>query len=188
MDLEARENKTILIDLDDVLTDMLVIWVDWLNHFNQLDVKLEDIKEWDMSIPFPTLTKEQIFFPLQHREFWQCVHTRHDAREYVKKLFDEGYNIYIVTATRPHLMQYKMQYCIEPFFPYIDYFHIITCYDKQMIKGDVLIDDCPANLIDGDYEKILFSRPANENQADPSLFHIADGWEEVYKIIHKIFD
>lgn len=182
------ETKTILIDLDDVLTNMLDTWVDWLNHFNKLDVKVEDIKQWDMSIAFSTLTQEQIYFPLQQREFWQCVCTRSDAREYVKRLFDEGYNIYIVTSTRPHLMQYKMSYCIEPFFPYIDYEHIITCYNKQMIKGDVLVDDYPNNLIDGDYEKILFSRSHNENQADSSLFHIARDWEEVYKIIHKILD
>lgn len=186
MDLQTQGNKTILIDLDDVLTDMVSEWVRWLNILFNLSVDYRQIKDWNMSLTYPTLANEEIFKPLNSEGFWKKVHTRTDAIKYVKKLYDECYNIYIVTATKPHLMEYKMKYCINPYFPYIDDNHIIISSNKQMIKGDVLIDDNPNNLVGGEYKKILFNKSHNVNDRDNPDFHCADDWEEVYKIIKEI--
>ena len=55
-----------------------------------------------------------------------------------------------------------------------------------MIKGDVLIDDNPNNLVGGEYKKILFNKSHNVNDRDNPEFHCADDWKEVYKIIKEI--
>ena len=55
-----------------------------------------------------------------------------------------------------------------------------------MVRGDVLIDDAPHNLVGGEYAKILFDRPHNR-----SFDHVANDalrvntWEEIDQVIHS---
>ena len=71
-------------------------------------------------------------------------------------------------------------------FPFLDWEHIIFACNKQMVRGDVLIDDAPHNLVGGEYAKILFDRPHNR-----SFDHVAhdalrvNTWEEIDQVIHS---
>ena len=48
---------------------------------------------------FPSLTREQIFQPLMCETFWDFVKPKKDASKYIKKLIDDGYNVYLCTST-----------------------------------------------------------------------------------------
>ena len=186
MALAVQETKIILIDMDDVMTDLLTPWVEYLNEKHNLSVYTQDITAWDMSQFFPTLSKKEIYQPLDEENFWKTVKPHEGAVYNINKLCEE-YKVYVVTATSLNNIKYKVDHIIKPYFPFINPRNIIVSNNKQMISGDVLIDDNVNNLLGGKYDKILFSRPHNYTYLSKDYpIVIADGWEDCYKKIHKI--
>ncbi len=61
--------------------------------------------------------------------------------------------------------------------------HYSTRPNKQLVKGDILIDDNPHNLVGGEYIPILFDRPHNHDKAHGITR--AQTWEEVKNTIRR---
>ena len=174
-----------LVDMDDTIEDLLVAWLDWLNKKYKLNVQVDDVNEWDMTKHFPTLTKKQIYEPLTIEDFWLTVKPKEDAIEYLNKLNDEGFDIYIVTATDYRNIFWKFKYILIPYFPFIKDDHIITIHNKNLLIADVIVDDNPKNLMGNVNCKILFN--ANHNKSYKFNTR-ADNWEQCYSIIHNYYD
>ena len=51
----------ILFDADDVAETLLEGWVKVLNERYGTTTSVEDVTDWDVSLAFPTLTKQQIY-------------------------------------------------------------------------------------------------------------------------------
>ena len=52
---------TILFDADDTVENLSDCWIAMLNERYGTSVTPEDVHGWDISLAFPTLTKEQVF-------------------------------------------------------------------------------------------------------------------------------
>ena len=89
----------ILFDADDVAETLLEGWVKTLNERYGTTTSVEDVTDWDVSKAFPTLTKQQIYGVLQEDEVWAKLTPMPGAQEYLKRLHDEGHELYMVTAT-----------------------------------------------------------------------------------------
>ena len=180
---------TILLDMDDVLENLLETWVSVLNDKYDLSVDTEDIVDWDMKKAFPSLTGTQIFEPLHTEDFWKKVEPVDGAVEYLEKLLLDGHKLFLVTSSHPDTMIWKKQHIIDKYFPMFTYDNIIITNCKQMIKGDVLVDDYHENLIDGDYEKILVDAPYNRlfDEKSHGMRRVCT-WEEIYKCIQELSD
>lgn len=178
-------SKTILVDVDDVIENLCPCWCHWLNENYGTNVSAEDIIGWDISKFFPELTHEQIFEPLLTEGFWKTVTPKLDAIKYLNLLYEEGYRIFLCTASDYRTIKHKYENIVQRYFPYIDWNHIIICSVKQLIKADILIDDGVHNLIGGDYMKILYTTPHNKsyNAEDNGIFRVND-WEELYNTVH----
>lgn len=137
----------------------------------------------NVSLAFPTLTKEQVYGVLADDELWHMIEPIPGAQETLQKLYDEGHNIYIVTASDYRTCEAKFDR-ILPLFPWLDWNHVIITNNKQMVKGDILIDDGPHNLVDGDYMKLLFDRPHNRSfDARANGVIRVETWEEIYEAV-----
>lgn len=180
----------ILVDMDDVLENLLEVWVSVLNAKHDLHVKQEDIVEWEMAKAYPTLTKEEIFEPFNKETFWQLTTPKKDAQKYIQMLQKDGHEIFVVTATHYNFIAMKMRSIVEKWFPSIPYNHLIITYEKQMVKGDVLVDDYLPNLIGGEYKKLLFDAPYNRQISDETLAKYGvtrvKDWAETYQAIKNI--
>lgn len=174
----------ILIDIDDTINCLCASWCNWLNSRYGTAVNPKDITQWDISKFFPNLTKEQVYGPLHNEFFWTTVEPREDAVKYVKKLFDEGYDIYLCTSTDYRNVRVKYESIVSKYFAYIKWKNVIVAHNKQMIKADFLVDDGVHNLVGGDYTKILMAAPHNQNYdtRNEGIFR-ANDWEDVYNII-----
>lgn len=173
--------------MDDTIENLGSAWVDLLNKRHGTSVVWEDVHYWDFTKVFPELTEEQIYSPLREAELWDNVTPKEDAVFFLEKLIQDGHDVYIVTASLPDSVHLKMTRVLYKYFPYIDTRKIIIAYNKQMIKGDVLVDDAIHNLIGGDFEKILISSP-NNITTDETQYGItrAENWEEIYDIICRL--
>lgn len=175
----------ILFDADDVAENLAQSWINILNERYGTSVSLEDVTDWDISLAFPTLTKDQIYGVLQENQLWANLQPIPGAQEYLQRLHDEGHELYMVTATDYRTCCVKIERILE-LFPFLDAEHIIIAHHKQMVTGDVLIDDNPCNLVGGRYLRILFDRPHNRRFNEKKhVMYRAVGWEQVYKLIHE---
>lgn len=182
-----KKNLTILVDMDDCIESLTEPWIKWLNEKYDTSVQPSDIVQWEIGLFFPKLTKEQIFEPLHCDDFWKTVKPKPYAIECLKQLIDDGHEIYIVTASSYQSIKYKIENVLLVYFPFIDWKHVIITHNKQMIKGDILIDDGPHNLIGGDFKKILMSRPHNMNFPNVEFGLVrVESWLEIYKLISQL--
>ena len=178
---------TILIDMDDTIEFLCKAWVKWLNNQYGTNVRHEDIREWDVSNFFPQLTSAQVYAPLCIDEFWETVEPIPGASETVKKLIDDGHKVYIVTASTWQTIPSKLRNVLFKYFPYLTWNNVIVTHNKQMIMGDVLIDDAPHNLIGGRYAKILVDAPHNWDFDENSIGAVRmKNWPDIYAQIVSI--
>ena len=81
-------------------------------------------------------------------------------------------------------MEEKMNRLLFHYFPFLSWNQVIITGRKQMIRGDVLIDDGIHNLEGGNYRKILFTAPHNRfYDAEANGMIRVHTWEEVVRII-----
>lgn len=181
--------KVILVDMDDTIEDFSSVWIESLNKIYGGNYSTDDIHDWEISNIYPNLTKQEKLEPLHKSGFWKKVKPLPGAVEYLKKLQDEGFDVFIVTATDYRTVKAKVEHVLNRYFPFIDSRHFITTHYKSLLKADILVDDHIQNLVYGDYEKILFT--ANHNKDFDDVFprtniYRVDNWEECYIMIHRV--
>ena len=178
----------ILVDMDDTIEELLPAWCRWLNKYYGTSVNPDNVTDWEVAKFFPELTIEQVFSPLtDNSSFWKTVKPKPGAVKYLKKLVAEGNEIYIVTASHYKNIAPKYEYIIEKYFPFISWNHFIVTCNKQLIHGDVLIDDGPHNLKNGNYTKLLFTAPHNKSyDAEGNQMIRVNTWKDVYNVIQLL--
>lgn len=88
---------TVLIDMDDTIEDLVGAWVKYLNTKYGTSVDPDDINDWNMRNFFPDITPQQLFGVLEDETLWRMVKPKPYAVEYVKKIIDDGHDVFIVT-------------------------------------------------------------------------------------------
>ena len=177
----------ILVDMDDTIECLTDAWLMRLNSQHGTHVTREDLTCWDFAKPFPTLTEEEVYAPLYDGEFWETVKPMQDACEVMKELIEYGHEIYIVTSSVHETISAKMTKVLFRYFPFIDWNHVIVAQKKQMIRGDILIDDGVHNLVGGDYVKILMTAPHNRDyDAEANDMIRVDSWEDIFQVIRSL--
>lgn len=183
-----KKKLTILIDMDDTIENLLECWVSELNKAYGTDVKYDEVFVWDMTKVFPSLTKPEIYAPLHNPDFWSKVQPLPGSVEYVKRLIDDGHNVYIVTTSHYTDIKSKMENVLEKHFPFISWKNVIITSNKQLVNGDILIDDGVHNLEGGKYIKILMDAPHNRSyDAEKNGMLRVYNWEEIYNVVKSQF-
>lgn len=176
---------TILCDADDTIEHLLPHWLADLNQTYHKNVKPEDVRFWNLALAYPDLTPEQVFEPIYTKSFWEKITPMEDSQYYLKRLIKDGHKVYILSAANFETSDAKVEKLLK-LFPFLDWTKIILAYDKQMIQGDVLIDDGIHNLKGGQYQKLLFHQPHNaeidETQYGAIRVH---SWKEIYEWISR---
>ena len=177
---------TILVDVDNVLENLNDAWVNAVNDKYGTSVSPNDIASWDIEKYFEGLSRTQVFSQLHDKDFWETLKPIDDAPDYLKKLIDDGHQVVLVTSSHPDTIGYKYRFIIK-YFPYISFKDIIFTSKKQMVLGDVMIDDAPHNLEGGKYIGLLMYSPHNRSyDAEANGFTRVDNWEQIYKAINDI--
>lgn len=176
----------ILIDMDDTIENLVQAWIATLNQKFGTNVEFDDITSWDISKFFPTIPFSEVYAPLKDNEFWKTIKPKQDAITYIEKLIRDGHQCYILTTTPYCTINEKMESLLFKHFPYLSWDNVIIAANKQMIRGDYLIDDGVHNLLDGEYKKILMTMPHNRDfDAKSNDMTRVNSWEEIYNIISK---
>jgi 5'(3')-deoxyribonucleotidase len=172
------------LDFDGTINCMLDTWLEWLNRKHSMHISVEDIKEWELAKYYPTLTKTELFEPLNTPEFWDEVKFQKDAVEVIEKLIQDGHEIYIITSSHYITLPYKLKRCLFKHLPFLHKENIIITYNKSLIKCGILLDDAAHNLADFPGIKVVFDAPYNR-ETDVADFRV-DSWKEFYELVVQI--
>ena len=185
----AFSNFTVLIDMDDTIEYLLRDWIAYLNDWYGTDVTEDDIHDYDITKAFPTLMPDQVYAPLRFHELWANLKPIPGARYAIERMQDDGYDVYIVTSSNLQTINTKVTCMLNRYFPTITNDHVIIARRKQMIRGDVMIDDAPHNLIGGEYLKIMPTAAHNRDfDAEAHGIIRAETWDEIYKTVKEYAD
>lgn len=178
---------TVLIDMDDTIENLCDVWIHCLNVRYGTSVRPSDIKEWDMTKAFPELSPVQIYKPLFDESVWKRVTPLPDAVETILKIIKDGHKVVIVTASHQDTVGLKMNNVLFKYFPYLSMDDVIVTSQKQLVQGDIMIDDAPHNLEGGRYMKLLFDAPHNRSYSasDNDMVRVYN-WNEIYNIVCDI--
>ena len=174
----------ILVDMDDTIELLLQELVKRTNRKYHQHVTPEEVTDWAIAPAFEGLTKQQILDTADEPDFWRSVEPVPGAAEALKHFMDEGHEVYIVTATEMKHVKDKMQDLLFRCFPFLSWSQVVITCHKQLIRGDVLIDDGIHNLEGGEYRKILFTAPYNVHyDAEANHMIRVHSWDEIVNVI-----
>ena len=177
----------LLVDMDDTMEDLLGAWIKRLNDKHGLKVKPKEVKDWNISLYFPTITKEEAYAPLYDDQFWSTIKPKNGAIKRLKELQDLGFKIYICTTSNYKTIRCKLEFILNRYFPFLSWDQVIITTNKQLINGDILVDDGLHNLIGGNYEKILMTAPHNEDfDTTGTGITRVNSWDDAYSEILRI--
>lgn len=138
-------------------------WLPYLNKISGRDLAEKDVHMWGLehvyNLPFSKVRK-----PLHKPGFWEMLPPYPGAVEFVKKLTEVGYDVYIATAPFPseNCMWEKKKW-VDRVLYWLPPTRTIFIHDKHILEGDMLIDDKPENLVSFTGTRVLFDRPWNRN-------------------------
>ena len=183
--------KKILIDMDDVICGGGFLAI--VNEFLGTSYKEEDITTYYIQDVIPEERKEEWKEFFEGKNIYDYTNLMPDAYEVMKKL-SEKYELYIVTAyifkddkwkSAEHLKN-KFNYLMKT-FPFIKPENYIFTSSKEIIKGDIRIDDKASNLVGDAEKKLLFTAYHNRNVSDEELekegLIRVNGWKDIEKML-----
>ena len=102
-------------------------------------------------------------------------------------MIEDGHDVLIVTASTYVTIRAKAEKVLFKYFPFLTWDDVIVTSRKQLINGDVLIDDGVHNHYGGSYRKILMDAIHNRG-IDASVLGSVRvmNWDEAYIEVCKI--
>jgi len=187
----------ILIDLDGIVCDTYPYWLDHIFFHTGIRAGVEDLTQWDISKcpPLTNVPAEVINSRLQDPGFYLGIKPILGAQEYIKRLHDEGHEIYFVTARHGDTSMPETIQWMAIHFPWIITDKQVNfVYDKHIIRGDVLIDDKAQTLIRYGEEYpfatlMAIEYPYNRHTAEEGVLLVPRdrlAWERLYKHITEL--
>lgn len=186
------KKPTLLIDQDCILADMLPYWLKRYNEIKGTDVKVSDVKEYDVGL---VCSDQKVLYDILNEPgFFYKVEPMPGAIKYFQKLLDDNYNVLIVTQPSQ-----KADTCIKDkrrwvgkYFKNYNLTDMIFCHRKEHIRGDVLFDDRPSHLINwkkANPDSLTATLNWQYNVDVPTNFRgdLTSGWQEFYDWVKKTF-
>ncbi len=178
---------TILVDMDDTIEQLLRAWIRRVNEKFGRNASYDEVKDWNVAAVYPGLSWEDVYTVPLEPGFWGTVEPIPGAAEGLQKLMADGHDVLIVTATPYQSVPEKMTDLLFRYFPFLSWNQVIITTRKQLIRGDVLIDDGIHNLEGGDYAKILVTAPHNRDyDAEANGMIRVNNWDEILEAIEKL--
>lgn len=167
----SQATKTVAIDVDSVLADVMLVWADEYNRRRGTSITKQSITEWDIPTILP-ISAGEVYEHFSHvwKSRWEEIPaTEPDIGSVTKRLHKKGYRISIITKRERPTVAYVAKWLDREKVYADDLLFIYDAVPKANYPFDVLIDDAPKNLVDVAAPKsaILFNQPWNKNFSWP---------------------
>lgn len=178
----------LIIDCDDVLLDLNSRALQVFNAENGTDYTEDIFTDFDIYKCLPFELAEKYTALWLREDIWRSLSPVYHAQWGMKKLIDDGFEVFVATSTHYSNFVWKIE-LLQAYFPFIDSSKIICIKDKSLLHGDIMVDDCAANLISNLYcHRICLEKSWNQNVHDEVYgIHRCKTWDEIIDTIEKIY-
>jgi 5'-nucleotidase len=169
--------KRILVDMDGVLADVYHRFFDLHEKKTGIRPDIKNIVGLKEAEAFPDLLNW-----VEEPGFFRHMPVMADSQRILEKLNLKHEIIVTSMATEFPVSLTDKQLWLCENFPFISWKQIVFCGRKELIKGDLMIDDHFKNLDFFDGETLLFTQPHNINITETRHRRV-DSWLELEKIL-----
>ena len=175
----------LLIDLDSVTADF---WEHLLNYHNNKfneNLTIDDIYTYDLLSNIKSEYHNDITLFMNGADFFYNLPVIADSVTVTQSLLKKGHKILFVTATpaaSPTAYFDKIRW-VDKWFPHIGKRKLISAYEKFEVKGDLLFDDSPYNIVD--FGGITVAMDYKYNRKIVPSFRV-NTWNEFEKIVDLV--
>ena len=176
---------TILIDMDEVLTKTHDAWIEVYNSKGWSHRTVDDIKGWDIHKFVDVECGREIYDYVSKPGFYRNLEEVKGAVVGMKLLKEMGHELIIVTATPEYALNAFAEKCrwVKDHLPFMPHGNIISCHRKDLIAGDILLDDGVHNLRDFKGIAVCYDRPGNQGfQSDMRV----KSWSEFINFVRTV--
>lgn len=178
---------TIVCDVDNVICNLQDAVISLFNERHGTNYTLDDFNDYNIENVLPL--KEAVLMKDMYSEsgIYDYVKPLVGSQDGLKKLINDGHQVYLVTDTPPKIYGEKVEW-IQHFFPYIEHGHIVAMKHKHLFKCDLMIEDNTNNLLSGvSYHRVCIDYPWNRHVKDHVYdIHRCHNWDEALYVIDKI--
>jgi 5'(3')-deoxyribonucleotidase len=152
-------DKTIVIDLDDVLCNLSKMWIELHNKQHNANLTIEQVLNWDIALVAQNGKEAYKYFQIP--ELYDDMPVVEGALEGVNYLRNLGCRIIFATIPSPNTYGRKFKWLVDNgFCP--DKKEYVECWgSKNVLLGDIIIDDNYTNVRQFQGLGLLFDRPWN---------------------------
>lgn len=185
INIENKHNTNnklrILVDMDGVLVQDLKYAIKLYNKEYGANLKINDFKGWDIENYVPEGTSILRYF--YETGFFDKLEPMPHSKRILKKLFDEGHEIIIATASPP-IGVFDKSLSLKKHFPWLPESNFVPITKKHLLCADVILDDAIHNLVNANVEyPVMFYAHHNKDNHD---FYKVNNWLEFYDFIQEI--
>lgn len=177
------------VDIDNVLNNLTESVLKVYNSDSGDNLSLSDITAYHIENFVKPEYKETFWHYFLDKRVWKGISIIDGCREIIAKLHNEGHIIIFVTTTEAENLPKKKNW-LQRNFPFLEIRkRLFSCPIKQLVKCQVLIDDCISNVTGTrDYYSILLDYPWNSNKDvdNAPMITRANNWNEIYDRIKMI--
>lgn len=169
--------KRLIVDMDGVLSD---IYAQYLSYeFKDLKIK-RDLASL-IGIPENEAFENHSLY-IHSEKFFLTAKPIDRSIEVLEKL-NSTYDVFIVSSATqfPLSLGEKMKW-LAKYFPFIHWKQIVLCGSKEIVNGDIMIDDHFTNLDGFKGETLLFNQPHNSNENNHTHERV-NNWSEIEQLL-----
>jgi len=185
------KTKRILIDIDGVLSNLTEAYLARLRKDYKVQINKVQLTSYfkeENIVSLTGLTEEEVLRPLRTPGFFQNLEPKNGAVLAVKSLIRKGYDVCIVSALMskcPGCAGEKIEW-LDKYFSMIPEKNVIFAYRKNLVVGDILIDDAIHNLKDFPNLKCVFDAPYNRGfKGDLRLRNWKKAVEKIEQVLNQ---
>jgi 5'-nucleotidase len=169
--------QRLIVDMDGVLAD---VWTQYLAYDERDTGRRKSVAEV-AGIPELdafTRAREYVLTP----GFFRNAPVINGSREVMEQL-NNRYELFVVSAALefPQSLGEKAEW-IKEHFPFISWQQIVLCGSKQIVRGDIMIDDHFKNLDFFQGRTLLFTQPHNQTHHARDHERV-NSWDEVARLL-----
>jgi 5'(3')-deoxyribonucleotidase len=186
----------ILVDIDGIITNTLPTWLQRIYETTGVKARLSDVTKWNLyeNSPLSQVPIPDLLAPLNERGFTANLPMMADADIFLKKLYDAGHDISIVTARHGVVCIPETIEWFEAMMPWLDvHKKLWFVHEKHRLTADVIIDDKAEYLIDyknahPNAHLITIDYPFNKHAPTSTHRVLNNGheWEAIESHIRKL--
>lgn len=177
----------IAVDFDETLFPTLSKVIEIYNKRYDDTLSLDAITTYNLYESLPSQVADKLLELFTDKEVYDNLQPYKGSVKALQTLANNGYEIYIATATSSKNLEWKEQ-LLRRYFPFIQKENLIRIHNKKLLNVDVFIEDNLDTLTQTFADRICFDQPWNRSDSKDFAYNISRAycWGDIVDIINKI--